>query len=381
MHKLILFAFFSVAIASFANQPLTFSRVDSLTLQYYLTGRWDSLLVTGQEALSGKLDYKLLRQRMGYAYFVKGNYLAAKMQYEKAYSFDKSDEISMLYLYFCGQNTGNEVYARFYAEKLSVLTRKYWKIQTFRPIDAMDLEYNYKTNSSKIRSNPTYKRIGLNSQLGYRLSLYQSLSTYQQKTDSITLVRQPEYYVRLKGAITASTSMDVAYHRLNTDISGYSFPGDMLFSELSSHFYCFNYGLNASVMRNDLGDFKQIGIFSGAVLPGKAGVYCRSYLCRMIETNKNRMIFSQLAGMRLRTNLWAEGNVTLGNLRNYQDNGSLYIYNGLDPTTFRTGISLYWILLSKITLTGNYMYDKKQIESNKDQYNQQSFTAGIRWKL
>ena len=78
-----------------------------------------------------------------------------------------------------------------------------------------------------------------------------------------------------------------------------------------------------------------------------------------------------------------EANVTFGNIKNYNDNNGLYVYNSLDATTFRTGLTLFWNLTNKITLFGNYSFDKKEISDNNTitNYNQQSFLGGIRWKL
>ena len=44
---------------------LTFIQVDSLTYQYYINGKWDELIKTGQLAIKQKTDYKRLRQQSG----------------------------------------------------------------------------------------------------------------------------------------------------------------------------------------------------------------------------------------------------------------------------------------------------------------------------
>jgi len=51
--------------------------VDSLTYNYYLNGNWNELITLGKQATNDSIDFKYLQQRMGYAYFVKGNYFAA----------------------------------------------------------------------------------------------------------------------------------------------------------------------------------------------------------------------------------------------------------------------------------------------------------------
>ena len=136
-------------------------------------------------------------------------------------------------------------------------------------------------------------------------------------------------------------------------------------------------------MKNDMGKFKQINATAGVVLPVRSNIYLNSTLSRMTESGSNRFIFSQSVGGQLAKTLWAEGNVTLGDIKNYNDHQALYVYNSLDATTFRTGLTLFWNLTNKITLFGNYSFDKKEISDNNTitNYNQQSFLGGIRWKL
>lgn len=78
---------------------------------------------------------------------------------------------------------------------------------------------------------------------------------------------------------------------------------------------------------------------------------------------------------------WAEANVTFGNLNNYVSAEGLYLYNSYDQTTFRTGASMFWYVNKNLTLFSNYTYDKKLVVSDLSNYNQNSITGGIIWKL
>ena len=100
----------------------------------------------------------------------------------------------------------------------------------------------------------------------------------------------------------------------------------------------------------------------------------------MLEKGNNRLIFSQNAGAHVLKSLWVEGTVTVGNIQNYNDHNALYIYNSIDPTLFRTGLSLYLNLNKNFTLYCNYLYDTKQVEQTTNQYIQQSFLGGLLWK-
>jgi hypothetical protein len=380
MYRLIIIILVLVSAKVMAVESLTFYSADSITYQCYLSGDWDKLIETGEQALAQNIDFKRLRQRMGYAWFVKANYYASQKQYEKALEFDEFDADTREYLYYCGLNTGNLANARIHAQKLPDEVKIRLGIHAFNPISSIDVEYNYKSNNSGTRSNPAYFRAGLFTQTGYRFSLYQSASDYKQTVDSV-LIKQPDYFALLNWSISSHTSLSVAYHHLNTSLDGYKYPGNLVFAALSTRVSRFTLGVNGSFFRYDAGDFKQIGMLAGVTLPGKSNFYFNTYLSGIIEKGNNRLIFSQFAGARIFKKIWAEGNITLGNIQNYNDHNALYIYNSTDPTLFRTGLSLYWNMSKNLSLYGNYLYDTKQVEQTTNQYIQQSFLGGIIWKL
>lgn len=380
MYKLIIVILLLVAVRVEAQEQITLKTADSITYQCFLTGNWDKLFETAGLALAQGIDFKRLRQRMGYAYFVKANYFASQKQYEKALEFDEYDPDTREYLYYCGLNTGNVAYARFHAGKLSAEAKKRLRIKAFNPVASIDMEYNYKYNSSSNRSNPSYYRAGIYTQTGYRLSLYQSASNYKQTVDT-TLIKQPDYFALLNWSVSSHVSLIAAYHHLNTSLDGYKYPGNLVFASISTRLNRFTLGLNGSFFRYDIGDFKQAGLQAGVTLPGKSNFYFNSYLSGLMDKDKNRLIFAQYAGARVFKKVWAEATITIGNIQNYNDYNALYIYNSIDPTLFRTGMSLFWNINKNVTLYGNYLYDTKQIEQTTNQYIQQSFLGGFIWKL
>ncbi len=401
----------SVQAADSTKETLTFQQVDSITYQCYLVGNWDKLINTGKEAISQQIDYKRLRQRMGYAYFAKTDYYSSMNHYEKALKFDKTDSDTRLYLYYCGLYTGNNAYTRYQLGKLPYETRKNLKAKPFKIVDAVDAEYNLKTNDNKTRYDANYGRLGVSTKLGYRLSLYQSVSTFAQLVDSSGL-KQNEYYAGLKWNVCPKIDFMIAYHYLNStiidsvtyrrqlpwrgkamDISKDTLPGNLFYSKISFIVNRFQFGLSGSLFNYSKYDSiklaytkaltQQYTFDAGVTLPGKLNLNLKSSLTAMFDLQTRRLIFSQKIGALLSKNFWLEGNVTFGNLKNYTEYDGLYVFNADDATTFKTGLGFFWNLTPNICFLGNYTYNMKYFDKNNIiiKYNQNSFSTGIIWKI
>jgi hypothetical protein len=175
-----------------------------------------------------------------------------------------------------------------------------------------------------------------------------------------------------------------AFHGINTKIGINNYPAYLGFLGISSQFKRLNLGGNVSVLSLDTATVKQFGIEATVNLPGKSGVYFTSGLSGISESGSSRAIFSQSVGLKCVKNLWVEGNVTLGNLKNYNSLDALYVYNSYDPAVFRTGVTLFYLLNQHITLIGNFTYDQKEFGNNLNNnqyYNQLSISGGIKWRL
>jgi hypothetical protein len=393
MYKyLIGFLFFTIPI--FSQPNLNTAQVDSVTYNFYLIGNWNELINLGKNAMKEGIDFKYLQQRMGYAYFVKGNYFAAILHYNNALNFDAEDPVSHTYLYYSALNINDEAMARYHFSKLDAENQAFLKVKKTRLVDAVDVEYNYKINkdypnssalTSDFRSNPYYKRIGLNSQLGYRFNLYQSYSTYSQLTDYFNQTIQNEYYLAGVLSLFSRTSFMGAYHYVgttfNTETDSLKIPGNLWFGKLTHSFNRFDVSLSQSQFTNEYIDSKQTGLQFGFLLPTKSKIYLKSSLYNITESDSSRLVFNQTIGALIARRFWLQGSVTLGNLNNFVDNNGLYLYNSMDHTTFRTGASLFYYLGKHLTLFTNYSFDKKLIIEPIYNYKQHSITGGIIWKI
>jgi hypothetical protein len=382
MHKVLIF--FVLLTTSVYAQHYD-ARVDSISYNYFRLGKWDDLIQYAKIIKHEHYDFKLLRQRVGYAYFAKGDYYASIREYEKAQQFDKKDEITQLYLYYNGLNIGNEQFARYHAGKLTKKKRIELKIQDFRPIDAVDAEYSKKLTNSSLRTNPNFERLGLNTQLGYRLNLYQTFSNFHQIRDYTINVNQYEYFALLNWTIFSITNLSVGYHYVGTNVitetDNLDYPGGIWYGKLSQKIGRFDFSVDGSHFANDMIQTTQWGGQIGYALPTRWSPYFKSSVYLLSDSVENRLVFSQTAGCLIVKNIWIEGAVTFGNLNNFVDMNGLYFYNSLDPTTFRTGFSAFWYATSHLTFYGNYTFENKLITENSSIYNQNSITGGIIWKL
>jgi tetratricopeptide (TPR) repeat protein len=383
---IILFLF---RISAHAQNSREFNYVDSLTYSYYNSGNWDSLIELGKIGISNGIDYKYLRQRLGFAYFAKENYSRAKFNFEKALQSDSYDQFTLEYLYYSFLNTGKEEYTGSIERKLNPELRKKLSVKSFKPIEGIDFEYSYKYAGTVSRSDPMYFRLGVSTRLAYRISLYQSVSNYKQVITTLqngrmrqNPYRQPEYFALLKWNISEKLLIRGGYHFVNTISGSSSVFGNLFVGAVSTDFKWFSLEANGSVFDKGTENVYQAGGKAGFLLPGRSNITLSSSLSGLIHQDGSQMIYSQIAGIKILKKVWVEGNVTFGKMEDYNDFNGLYIYNTYDPMVFRSGASVIFYAGNKVSLWVNYSYEKKEyLENNSFHYNQFSFTGGIRWKI
>lgn len=375
-------------------KALEYTKVDSLSYQYFLNGQWDELIKLEKQARIEEISFKRLSQRVGYAYFVKGKFYQSMKYYEQALIYDSSDEITHLYLYYIGLNTGNTVYARVHSSYLSDQTKKELKLKSFKLISSIDAEYNYKITDDAMRENPHYKRLGVSSMLGNRIYLYQTYSMYDQLVDFTKQINQNEYFISSGFALSPSSYLQLGYKKVNTyvndGIDSVNYPGYLLSLNFTKKINRLDLSVTASSFNLDYHQTRQYGIHAGIGFSGWLPVYLKSSLYKLNNEGwdidgdyyyDENIIFKQSIGALWFKHLWTEAYVNLGNLWNFADYNGLYLYNTLDPTTFRYGFTSYVYLGKHISVFANYTSDKKHIVLYDYDYNQKSISGGIIWKL
>jgi hypothetical protein len=376
-------------IAANGQKSVDFQYADSLTYKYYLSGNWDQLISLGTEAIENDVDYKFLRQRLGFAYYSKGDFIRARIQLGKALQFDSFDTFTLTYLYYACVNSGMSEYARLISEKMPSDLKKSLSVKSFKLVESVDFEYNFKYAASGLRSNPQYFRVGVNSQIGSRLELYQMVSGYKQNILFQQMGRlrsapdnQSEYYGLIKLTLSPHWIVKSAYHFLATTYNANVSTSNLGFLELSANYNRLKFGINSSVLGESQSSVFQNGVEAGISISGKMNVYFNSALALTRMQNIDRLVFDQKAGIKVSKKIWVEGNLTLGDMTYYRDHEAMYIYNLVDATTLRTGATIFLYTGKHISLWANYSYERKEYYENSIyHYNQFSYLGGIKWKL
>jgi hypothetical protein len=368
---------------------LNYQTIDSLTYKYYIDKDWDKIISAGKEAVDSGIDYKYLRQRLGVAYFAKADYLESRKNFKIAESFDSYDPFNKAYLYYTYLNTIHSDYSWYYASKLSDDIKASNNIKQFRLIESLDLEYNYKYAAADLRGNPQYARIGIASRPFLRMGIYQMFAKFNQDLTVLGSLgnqlinnRQSEYYALLKFNLSSTVILKSAYHYFDINYSSTESRADLGYFGLSACMNRFNFDGSVSVLKTEQGYVNQYSMSAGATFTGRKQIYLISLFSLVDHSETDAIIFSQKAGIQLNKSIWMEGNVTFGDLTDYNDFDALYLYNSLDATVFKTGITSFFRPGKKITIWANYSYEKKEYYQIRSYYyNQFSYLIGIKWNL
>jgi hypothetical protein len=379
----------SVSIQMAAQSKLEFGTVDSLTYSYYLNGSWDNLIKLGNEAIDNNIDFKFLRQRLGYAFYSKKDYAGSARQFRKALKFDSYDSFTLECLYYSFLFQGYDDAASIIGGKMDKELKRRLGINLFRPVESISSEYNYKYAGTSLRTNPQYINLGISSRFGSRISLFQMISQYRQTVtiqlpvkDMYVTDEQFEYYGLVKINLSPNLQAKAAYHHLNSTFSLSNTSSNLGYFGLSTLSSRLLLGIDASVRMAENGNITQYGLNAGANAIGRHKVYLTGYLALLDEENSPRVIYTQKAGIRLGKKTWLEANAMLGNLNNFSDYSAMYIFNSIDPTTLRAGASLFVYPGKHFSFWLNFAYERKQFyEDLNYDYNQFSYLGGIRWKI
>ena len=204
----IIFVFFIFNLS--AQDKSDFRTIESRLSVNNNMKNWDKVIEIGKEAISKGLDYYYLRYYTGVAYFEKGEYRHATLEFEKAYTFNSFDNTMLEYLYYSYVFSGRATDARALALKLATSLKEKLNIHNIVLIESINIEGGYQFSNTQtvdgkrrnsllkpgdiyaetdLNKNISYAHLGIRHLLGGRLSIYQSFSSINiQKEKHISAI-------------------------------------------------------------------------------------------------------------------------------------------------------------------------------------------------
>jgi hypothetical protein len=369
-------------------------QVDTTLRNFYKAGDWKGVITLGQKAIDSGIDFPVLRQELGYAYFISGNYSRALESYNKILGNDSRNPIAGYYSYLSGKYLNHDLQASFYASKLDSNQRKDEKIAPFSPLN-MGFEIGNKDPEETYRSNAVYYRISETNRLSWRLQLEQSYLSFSQSVNNPVLKkdrddrqktitntdRQFEYYAKLSYAISKNVALFGVYHYLNTNFQNITYNSNVGvagFKYIGTYFdlqgdFDWGYMIDRNLIQYNV----QLLFYPF----GNLNFYTISRYSYHNQNAAGQTIFTQSAGFKTLKNTWLETAFSFGNMDNYIDTDGLYIYNTIDATKLKLGETVFYQAGKHAQLQVNYTFEKKDDDRHQINYNQHSITAGILWEF
>lgn len=377
--KLRLTILFSIVFATISQAQILDRKADSLSLAYYRAAEWKQLIAFGEKIIADGGDSPLLRLRVAYANFVRGNYSNALVHYNKVLQSDAYEPTALYYSYLSNLYLNRMEDAAYLAKYLDSAILNSENIHPFKLI-AAGAEMGIKFTNVFERGNSSYSRAFLNMRLNYNLSLSTSFSYFNQpvRNDNIT---QPGYYAKLNYSLFRKINIFGAYHYMRSKLWQRTYENNV--GLIGARFAGSHSDLQADFILSQIGDedTKQYNLKYTRYLTGSLNLYSTSRLSLLNVLEENNLVYQQLIGFKPVHNLWFEGIVTFGNQYNYAEGDAIYYYNGFDKTKFKVGGNCYFLLKQHLLLGLNYTFERKSDNIFKFNYLQHSINGSITWNF
>ncbi|MCZ4223710.1 hypothetical protein [Pedobacter rhodius] len=368
-----------VVFMKMAGAQSYYQKADSISLALFNGGEWQQLLAFGEESINDGKDFSLLRLRLGYASFVRGNYSNALSHYDKILQTDKHNQIALYYSYLSNLYLNRIEDAAYLVPGLDTAVVEGEKIKSLQLI-AAGAEAGAKFTDIYERGNSSFSRAFVDLRLNYKLSLLTSFTYFKQpvRNDNI---EQPGYYARLNYTPFRKINIIGAYHYMKSKLWRLIYQNNAAL--LGLRYADSGSDLQGDFILSQIGDEKtrQYSLKFTKYITGNLDFYSTSRISIVDVLNNNNPVFQQKFGVKPIRNFWVEGVVTLGNQYNYAEADALYIYNGFDKTKFKAGGNCYFLLKRHLLLGLNYTFERKSDNIFRFNYLQHSVNGSITWNF
>ncbi|QKJ29785.1 hypothetical protein HQ865_08450 [Mucilaginibacter mali] len=379
-------------------QSISFQQADSTSLVYYNARNWTGLVDYGNKAIAAGVDYPVLRLRMAYANFMGQNYSGALTQYAEVLKDDSHNQMARYYSYLCSRYLGNTNAASYHASFVDTVTMNREQVTQFGLVQA-GLESSVKLPQNNLRGTGNYTRAFLSNRLGWKLTLDQSVAYYNQSITALVAIpaaagapaiaspnsatftdTQFEYYGKLGFAVNSNLNVLGAYHYLNTSFGTSSFQNHIGLIGLKYSLPYVTLQADANVATISNNNVQQYNGQLSFYPMGNLNLYTISRVS-VQSGDMQQTIFSQTLGFKAAKPFWLEANGTFGTMDNYLDADALYVYNAIDVTKLKAGLTGFFQLGQHAVLYINYAFEQKQDYYLNKNFNQNSITGGFTWKF
>jgi hypothetical protein len=377
------------SILGFAQEQYTYDSVNAKSYSLYNNKDWTNLLTYGKDVVNHQVDFPLLRLRLGYAAFQLNNYSEAIKHYEKVIQNDSYNSVARYYLYVCnGLLNNNEIGDQnipFIAAEAITEEKK-----QASKITEVGIESSYKATDLIRRGNSLYGRFALNARFGYQLHVQQSIALYNSKiseplytavnNNANIQINQIEYYNKTSLTLNKRWLIIGAYHYLHTPFNNLTYENNIGMLGLQYNRPQFSIQTNAIYGKLIDSSFQQYTAQLKWYPLGNLNFY--SYTTGSLRKSTDQVYnVKQVIGFKASDHFWAEGYITLGKFKNITENDILYVYNAIDRTLTKKGVSIYSDVIPGCILQIGYAYEQLELYKKTTTFNQHSIIGGIKWKF
>lgn len=454
-HASLLILAILISLSANSQKTLSVAQVDKESYALFQKGQWNELISFAAKANKEGVDFYYLQYRLAIANYELKKYRTSADLFQKLYQDNTEDAIIKEYLYFSYLLGGQEKDAVRIQNNLAQSTSKKYGIGKTKFVSGIysevknELLDDYSVESDQlqeqtVRKNFLHYSIGLNHQLGERVSLFQAFSHVDVKNSIVSEtyffdedLTQNQYYLKSTIQLDWGSQLILAAHWLTTKINGNPLnvqnevaaiepqvkagngPGgggnqsDPVITDSGVELYPYSFKQNSFIaylgLQQKISNLQlELGVLYSSMnnetrwqqeialryYPlGNTNLYFTCSFANQMEKEQtstwlNRKYWKVGTGFRLAKNTWANAGYTFGDLYKQVENQGYSIFNGVNRVKNRKEFSIYQYL-SKGKLNLFLIYQNQNEKNNytindvinSQNINVQSITGGIKWNF
>ncbi|MBN2598770.1 hypothetical protein [Labilibaculum sp.] len=237
-HASILILAILLGLSANSQKKLSVAQVDKESFDLFQKGQWKQLIIEAEKANKQGIDFYYLQYRAAIAYYELKKYRKSAGLFHQLYLQNSEDAIIKEYLYFSYLFGGREKDAIQLQNRLAQSTSKKYGIGKTKIVSGLYSEIKHELlddyliasdllQEQTVRKNFLHYSIGLNHQLGERVSLFQAFSHVDVKNSIVSEtyffdedITQNQYYLKSSFHAGTGTELILAGHIMQIKING-----------------------------------------------------------------------------------------------------------------------------------------------------------------